>query len=134
VSLTGLDTNVLLRLVLNDDPHQRSAALRLGASFDDQTSGFVSLVVLVEFYWALRSRYSQPKAMALKAVGALLKTRGLVFEAAEAVTRALDRAAQSRADFADAVIAEHNLASGCAKTVTFDKIAARTIPGMDLLV
>ena len=133
MSLTGLDTNVLLRLVLDDDPRQQAAALRIGASFDDVNRGFVSLIVLVELYWALRSRYRQPKDVALNAIGRLMATRGLVFEGAEAVTRALYRAAHSRADFADAVIAERNLDLGCARTMTFDRDAAKAIPSTELL-
>ncbi|HEV7255387.1 MAG TPA: type II toxin-antitoxin system VapC family toxin [Mesorhizobium sp.] len=133
MSATGIDTNVLLRLVLNDDLGQRALALRFGTSLRPDQPGFVNLVVLVELHWALRSRYRQPRAAALGAIRSLLRTRGLVFEGAEAVARALDRAARTGADFADAVIAERNLDLGCFKTVTFDQDAARLIPSMELL-
>lgn len=129
----GIDTNILLRLVLNDDPGQRALALRFGASLGPEHPGFVSLIVLVELHWALRSRYRQSKEAAIEAISALLRTRGLIFEGAEAVARALDRSANSKADFADAVIAERNLDLGCSKTVTFDRDAATAIPSMELL-
>ncbi|UUP17255.1 PIN domain-containing protein [Nitratireductor thuwali] len=128
----GIDTNVLLRMVLNDDERQRAAALALGTSLTVERPGFVSLIVLLEFYWSLASRYRQPKEQILATVRKLLRTRTLLFESFDAVVAALERANDRQVDFPDALIAEHYRASGCSHTVTFDKAAAR-IPGMELL-
>ena len=129
----GIDTNVLLRMVFNDDPMQRSAALAFGKKISKANPGFVSLIVLVELNWSLRSRYRQPKQVVLQTVRDLLHTRGLVFESFDTVVRALEVAEKSKAEFADAIIAERNLELGCSHTVTFDRDASDAIPSMELL-
>ena len=129
----GIDTNVLLRMVLNDDAGQRAKALAFGEHLNEETRGFVSLLVLIEFNWSLLSRYRQTKEETLAAIGKLLKIRTLMFEDFDAVVRALERSNFAGVDFADALIAEHNLEAGCAHTVTFDRRAAKFIPSMELL-
>jgi predicted nucleic-acid-binding protein len=129
----GIDTNVLLRMVLNDDPVQRAGALAFGRELSEDRPGYVSLMVLVEFNWSLLSRYRQPRAQVLAAIHRLIRTKTLVFESHDAVVRALDRSNAVAVDFSDALIAEHNLKQGCSHTVTFDRDAARAIPSMELL-
>ncbi len=129
----GIDTNVLLRMVINDDPAQREKALAFGKRLSESSPGFVSLIVLVEFNWSLISRYRQPKHVALQAIRDLLHTKALVFESVHAVVRALELATRSDADFADALIAERSREFGCSHTVTFDRPAAKAIPSMTLL-
>ena len=133
MTATGIDTNVLLRMVLNDDAGQRAKALAFGESLTGQRPGYVNLMVLVEFNWSLATRYRQPKEQRLLAIQRLLSTGTLVFESFNAVVRALERARNPQVDFSDALIAEHNLEQGCARTVTFDRDAARAIPSMELL-
>lgn len=133
MSQVGIDTNILLRMVLNDDPDQRAKALAFGGDLSAQNPGFVSLIVLVEFSWALTSRYRQTKEQALSAIHRLLGIGTLIFEDFDAVVRALERAAVPQVDFADALIAEHNLQLGCSRTMTFDRSAAKYIPSMELL-
>lgn len=129
----GIDTNVLLRMVLNDDADHRAKALAFGRTLSEQSPGFVSLIVLVEFNWSLTSRYRQPKQSALQAIRSLLHTKGLVFEGFHSVVRALELATRSKADFADALIAEVGRENGCTRTVTFDRKASTNIPAMELL-
>ncbi len=133
MTLVGIDTNVLLRMVLNDDAGQRSMALAFGKSLSKQNPGYVSLIVLVEFNWSLASRYRQPKEQRLLAIQRLIGTGSLVFESFHAVVRALERARNPQVDFTDALIAEHNLEQGCSRTMTFDRDAAKAIPSMELL-
>lgn len=129
----GIDTNVLLRMVLNDDPQQRAKALAFGEGLTEEMRGFVSLLVLIEFNWSLLSRYRQSKEQTLAAITKLLKIRTLLFEDFDAVVRALERSNFAGVDFADALIAEHNVGSGCSHTVTFDQRASKSIPSMELL-
>ncbi|WP_027059223.1 PIN domain-containing protein [Mesorhizobium loti] len=129
----GIDTNVLLRMVLNDDAEQRVKALAFGESLKEDKFGFVSLIVLVELGWSLSSRYRLPKEQVLAAIQRLLKIRTLVFEDFDAIVIALERSNLPHVDFADALIAEHNRNLGCSHTVTFDQRAARAIAGMELL-
>ncbi|WP_421915853.1 PIN domain-containing protein [Mesorhizobium sp.] len=129
----GIDTNVLLRMVVNDDAEQRAKALAFGKDLSEDKSGFVSLIVLVEFSWSLSSRYGLPKEQVLSAVQRLLKIRTLIFEDFDAIVIALERSNLPQVDFADALIAEHNRNLGCSHTVTLDQRAARSIAGMELL-
>lgn len=132
MTLTGIDTNILLRMVVNDDPHQRKLALGFGERLNAEHRGFVSLMVLVEFAWSLATHYRKPPAQVVAAVRTLLRIRTLVFESHDAIVRALERTDLQGSDFADALIAEHHLDQGCVRTVTFDRKAAR-IPSMELL-
>ncbi|WP_352826658.1 type II toxin-antitoxin system VapC family toxin [Mesorhizobium sp. M0159] len=129
----GIDTNVLLRMVLNDDAEQQAKALAFGKSLSGDKLGFVSLIVLVEFSWSLLSRYRQPKEQILAEIQRLLKIKTLVFEDFDAIVIALERSNSSQVDFANALIAEHNRNFGCSHTVTFDQRTARSITGMELL-
>jgi predicted nucleic-acid-binding protein len=134
VTQVGIDTNVLLRMVLNDDPQQRAKALKFGDGLTPERPGYISLIVLVEFNWSLVSRYRQPRKQVLAAIHRLIRTRSLVFESHNAVVRALERSNNNTGvDFVDALIAEHNREEGCAYTVTFDRAAASRIPTMELL-
>ncbi|TPK77147.1 type II toxin-antitoxin system VapC family toxin [Mesorhizobium sp. B2-4-15] len=129
----GVDTNVLLRMVLNDDAEQRAKALVFGNGLSEDNPGFVSLIVLVEFNWSLISRYKLPKEQVLTAIQRLLKIRTLVFEDFDAIVVALERSNMPQVDFADALIAEHNRNLGCSHTVTFGQRAAGSIASMELL-
>lgn len=129
----GIDTNILLRMVLNDDTDQRSKALAFGTGLSEQNPGCVSLIVLIEFAWSLSSRYQQSKQQVLSTIQRLLNVKSLMFEDFDAIVRALERSNSAQVDFSDALIAEHNLQLGCSHTVTFDQRAAKSIPSMELL-
>jgi predicted nucleic-acid-binding protein len=133
VTSIGIDTNVLLRMVLNDDAEQRAKALAFGKSLNEDKLGFVSLMVLVEFSWSLISRYRLPKEQMQAAIQRLLKIKTLMFEDFDAIVVALERSSAPQVDFADALIAEHNRNLGCSHTITFDQRAAKSIAGMELL-
>ena len=100
----GIDTNVLLRMVLNDDAEQRAKALAFGKGLSEAAPGFVSLIVLVEFSWSLISRYKLPKEQVQAAIQRLLKIKTLVFEDFDAIVIALERSTLPQVDFADALI------------------------------
>ena len=129
----GIDTNILLRMVLNDDADQRAKALAFGSDLSEQNPGFVSLIVLIEFAWSLSSRYQQSKQQVQATIQRLLHVKSLMFEDFDAIVRALERSNFAQVDFSDALIAEHNLQLGCSHTVTFDQRAAKSIPSMELL-
>ena len=120
-------------MVLNDDAEQQAKAIVFGSRLSEDSPGFVSLIVLVEFSWALISRYGLSKNEVLAAVQRLLKVKTLVFEDFDAIVVALETSALPQADFADALIAEHNRNLGCSHTVTFDQRAAKSVAGMELL-
>ena len=106
--MIGLDTNILLRATLNDDPEQSKAAQRLLKSLRRDEPGFVNLPVLMEFFWVLRSRYKLPQARLAAIMRDLLGVEYMEFEALEVVGKALATYEVGTADFADMIIALRN--------------------------
>ena len=131
--MIGLDTNILLRAFVNDDPVQSSAARRFLDRRDDAAPKFVCLVVLVEFAWSLRRTYGYPRGAVLEAVRRLLDANDTVVQCRDLVASCVSVGASVNSELSDLLIGKGNLAEGCTTTVTFDRIAARRIPGMELL-
>jgi predicted nucleic-acid-binding protein len=130
--MTGLDTNILVRLLAQDDPAQSRRADEFLQTLSREMPGFVSLVSLIELIWVLRSQYRMNKARLILGMEWLLNSSELVVESQEAVTQALRRFASVKADFADCLIERSCYAAGCRQTVTFDVDASR-FAGMKLL-
>jgi predicted nucleic-acid-binding protein len=129
----GLDTNVVVRLLTNDVPEQRQAALAFAEGLGRDYTAFVSLITVVELDWALRSRLGFSRQAIVGAIGKLLQARGLVFEHHNLVVRALHLVSRENVDLADALIVARSMAAGCQSTKTFDRKAASRVPGMELL-
>ncbi len=113
--MIALDTNILARLVTNDDPRQ---ARQAAALIDGGNSLFVPLTVMLELEWVLRGAYSLDKAAVVKSFEGLLSVRNINFERQADIQQAL-QLYQSGFDFADAL--HHVGATGCKVLVTFDK-------------
>jgi len=124
--MAGLDTNVLVRWLVDDDAGQsrRIAAMLESAARLDETL-FVPLTVMLELEWVLRSRYAFAKPDILLALNALLETRELEFQAEPAVERALHAYRQDTADFADCLHAAACWVEGKAPMLTLDAKAAK---------
>ena len=128
--MTGLDSNVLIRYLTQDDAAQSARATRLiERELSERAPGFISLLVLVETCWVLKRVYSAKPEEISTTVRDLLDTRQLVIERRAAVARALARTGAG--NFADALIADAAMEAGCSRMVTFDRKAARL--GMTLL-
>ena len=128
----GLDANVLVRYLAQDDPTQSARATRLiERELTDRDPGYVGLVVLVETCWVLKRLYGASPAELRDTVRDLLDTRQLVVERRSAVAAALARLGHDAGDMADALVAECASEAGCERTVTFDKSAVKL--GMALL-
>lgn len=121
--LVGLDTNVILRAVLQDDPGQAPAAAALMRSLNAQRRGFITSATLAEVYWVLSRTVRLPRADSLGVISRLIHSEALEFDDNEGVVRAL-HFAQQGADFADALIHETMQQFGVTETVTFDRRAA----------
>ncbi len=122
--MIGLDTNVLVRYIMQDDKAQSALATRLLESLTAESAGFVPLVVVVELAWVLSSAYGLDRTQLVDAFEVLLRTKELVVERAETVWKALRAFGSSNADFADCLIERSASAAGCDRTVTFDRKAA----------
>ena len=130
--MTGLDTNVLVRYIMQDDPKQSPLANRLIESLSAESPGFVPLVALVELAWVLSSGYGLDRDHLVQAVEGLLHTKEIIVERAETVWKALRAFQAGGADFADSLIERSAVAAGCDRTVTFDRGAVKGC-GMALL-
>lgn len=131
--MIGLDTNVIVRYLTQDDPRQAATAARVfERELSDEEPGFVSLITLCETAWVLADCYSADKAHVRAVVEGLLSSRQLVVEEAEVVWKALRAWEGTAADFSDVLVGLVALAHGCGKVYTFDKAAAK-LPGFALL-
>jgi predicted nucleic-acid-binding protein len=131
--LIGLDTNVVVRYLAQDDPRQAAAAARLFEQvLSQENPGFISTIVLCEIAWVLAECYGADRARIRAALEGLLAAKQIAVEAPDSVRRALRAWEASGADFADALIGELAAAHGAGKTVTFDRAASK-LPGFELL-
>ena len=130
--MIGLDTNVLIRYLTEDDPHQTEKAAALIEARSPDDPGFISLAALTEVSWVLQRSYRFDRKAIAAAIAALLYAQEVVIERAEAVREALRFFEESRAGFSDCLIAQLGQLAGCEYTVTFDRAAAK-LPGMKLL-
>ncbi len=131
--MIGVDTNVLTRFVVIEDAGEsaRAAVFLKARSADDPA--FVSIVVLIEFIWVLRSRYRFPQDRVVFAIESLMSSPAFVFEEQQYLSTLLRGLKVRPGDLADHLIALSAARAGCSHTVTFDAGAASAIPSMELL-
>lgn len=131
--MLGIDTNVLVRLlVVDDDAQVRRARRVIEDRYAAGEAVLVSLVVLVETEWVLRSRYEFDKATIVAAFRRLLEVDEFSVEDEPAVEEALFYWQDQACSFADCLISSHHRRIGCRATATFDTKAAR-MPGFLLI-
>ncbi len=119
--MIALDTNVLVRFLVEDDPEQlRRARARIQQAIDDGVRCYVSDIVLCELVWVLQRSYRVSRADILDRLRRLVRSRHLLFSAVERVTAALDAFETGKGDFADYLIREDSRSVGCEVVVTFD--------------
>ena len=131
--MVGLDTNVICRYLLGDDPAQTRRATRVIEN--GRMRGipcFLSKITLCEMVWVFETCTSMDRATIVKTIDGLLHSEGLELEDRSSVRRALDLFRSGKADFADYLIGESNATEGCEKTVTFDTDLEGT-PGFEVL-
>ena len=131
--MVGLDTNVLVRYLAQDDPKQSAVATRfIEGALTPENPGFVSTVTLCELAWVLADCYAADRKRVREIIESLLGTKQLVIEQTELVWKALRAWEGVPADFSDALIGQLAIFQGAEKTVTFDRSAAK-LSGFELL-
>ena len=119
--MLGIDTNVLVRYLVRDDQSQYDKARRLiNREVSSGEPVLVSLLVLLETEWVLRSRYELAKPEIVTAFSALLDAAELAFEDEPSIEQAIYSWKDSAAEFADCLIEARNRRLGCRATATFD--------------
>lgn len=129
--MPGLDTNVLVRWLVDDDAPQvaRVQALFQAARADGHLL-FIPTTVALELEWVLRSRYRFDKSAILAAFNGLLESQEVEFQTEAAVEHALHLYRLGDAEFADCLHAGSCSAEGRSPLLTFDRQAAR-LPGVE---
>jgi predicted nucleic-acid-binding protein len=130
--MIALDTNVLVRYIMQDDPKQSPKASRLIEGLTPQEPGFVPLVSVIELVWVLGSAYRLGRQQVATALELLLRSKELVLDRPDQVLQAQRRYKVGNADFADCVIERLAHEAGCTATMTFDAAAAKSA-GMTLI-
>jgi len=131
--MIGLDTNILIRYLTQDDPIQSVKANEILERRLTRTNpGFVSVVVMVEAVWVLERAYGLTGPDIAAGVERLLQVEVLVIENEQQVFTAMVAVKQGRGTFADAFIVELGARAGCTRTLTVDQKAVR-LPGFELV-
>lgn len=131
--MIGIDTNILLRLWLNDDPAQNKRIDTLLAEHGSTPGSLlVTDVVLVEAVWTLKAAFNQDKGAQLTAVRSLLDETAFAFEDREAVAAAAALFEAGSCGFADGLVVAKHARQGCDFTATFDR-GMRKLPGVKVI-
>jgi predicted nucleic-acid-binding protein len=118
--MIGLDTNVLLRLFVDDDPAQAERARRFVDAASAEEPCVVNPIVLAEFAWTLARRYKRKRPEVARLIAGVLSMDDLEIPYRGAAEGALATYRVGKADFPDYFLAEINAEFGCASTATFD--------------
>lgn len=125
--MIALDTNVLVRYIVQDDPVQATAASRLIESrCMPEEPGLVATIVLCELNWVLARGYGYSRAQVAAVVRTILSAEELEVEAPDLVWRAVRWFENGKADLADYLIGGANRERAAVTTFTFDRAAGET--------
>ena len=130
--MIGLDTNILVRYFVKDEPEQTRLAVNLIYALSPAEPGWVGQATILELVWVMTRIYRVKKDRVAQVLDMLLASRDIVVGQDDTVREALRLYSVGNADFADCLIASSAKAAGCSRTVTFDRIAARDA-GMELI-
>ncbi len=131
--MTGLDTNIIVRYLVQDDPVQSAVATDImEIRLTPENPGFISVVAMVETVWVLDRAYGLTRRQIASALERMLQSETLAIENEQEVFAAMVALKKGSGSFADALIGALGTRAGCALTLTFDKTASK-LPGFELL-
>ncbi|MBC7513396.1 MAG: type II toxin-antitoxin system VapC family toxin [Herminiimonas sp.] len=125
--MIGLDTNVLVRYISQDDLKQSARATKLIESLTKDVPGFITLIALIELVWVMQSCYAAAKPEVIAILEMLVRTQEFRIENVATVIQAINVYTESKADFSDCLIERSANAAGCDYTVSFDENAIRSV-------
>ncbi len=124
--MIGLDTNVVVRYLAQDDPVQSAKATEIfERRLTEREPGFISLVTMVETVWVLDTVYRLAAREIAQAVERMLQADTLVVQNEQEVFTAVAALKSGRGSFADALVGALGAWVGCGSTLTFDRKAGR---------
>ena len=123
--MIGIDTNLLVRYLTQDDAAQSKQAARIiDAAIEADEDLYLNHIVVCELTWVLSRAYGYAKDELLGVLEKILTAGQFAFEDKDSLWRALEAFRRPRADFADCLIGVKNSTAGCRTTVTLDRAAA----------
>lgn len=126
--MIGLDTNVVIRYLVQDDIIQSKKATKFIETYcTKEHPGYINCIVLCEIFWVLNTSYKYSFEEISVVIKYLLECPQIEIESIDSVWIAFNYYKKYRVDFSDALIAEINKSKSCHKTVTFDKGTAKLI-------
>jgi len=132
-AMIGIDTNLLVRLVVNDDERQSLAVERfIQEHSSSEDPCYISNIVLIEMVWVLESAYGFDRNSVADVLDRLLEVEQFDFDSPDEVAAAVDDFRYRGVEFADCLLGRTNIFAGCEHTITFDRKAAK-LPGFKLL-
>jgi predicted nucleic-acid-binding protein len=124
--MIGLDTNVLVRYLAQDDPVQsRKATQLIERRLSEADPGFVSVVAMAETVWVLERVYRLADYEIAAAIERVLQIDVLAVESEQEIFTAMIALKEGRGSFADALVGALGAKAGCSRTLTFDRKASR---------
>jgi len=123
--MIGLDTNILVRFLTQDDEVQCKIVNRFFGKLTTESPAFVNNIVFCEMIWVLESNYKFTKKEIVQRIRFLLSAGEIEFENLAILLNALDYYEKENADFSDCLIGKINKKSSCEFTFTFDKSATK---------
>jgi predicted nucleic-acid-binding protein len=124
--MIGLDTNLLVRYIVQDDPKQSKIAERIiELNCSNENPGWISMIVLCEFVWVTQGAYDYSKDVVISILYKILSTTELQIENVSIIRKALKIFEKENLDFADVIIGCLNNSFECSTTYTFDKKASK---------
>jgi predicted nucleic-acid-binding protein len=130
--MIGLDTNILLRYLAQDDPVQSPRATEIITKLTEQEPGFVSLITVLEVFWVLKSIFKRSRQNLASDIEKLLSADTLEVQNEQEVYNALIALRTGTGSFEDALVGSLGIWRGCSTTLTFDEDAARKLYGFSL--
>jgi predicted nucleic-acid-binding protein len=131
--MIGLDTNILMRYLVQDDPVQSPRATEIiSQQLSEEAPGFVSLVTILEVYWMLKSVFRRSRQDLANDIEKVLSADTLEIQNEQEVYNAVIALRTGSGSFEDALVGSLGIWRGCSSTLTFDNDAARKLHGFSL--
>ena len=130
--MIGIDTNILMRFLVQDDPVQSPRATKIITELSEVEPGFVSLVTILEVFWVLKSVFKRSRQDLASDIEKVLSADTLEVQNEQEVYNAVVAFRTGTGSFEDALVGSLGIWRGCSTTLTFDGDAARRLQGFSL--
>ena len=119
--MIGLDTNIIIRYLTQDDPEQsKRAVLEIEKGLNAGEEFFIADIVLCELVWVLESAYEYNRQEIVPVLEKILRTKQFQFQNKDLLWQSLLYYQNKKGDFADHLIGRVGHNAGCREILTFD--------------